>query len=118
MAGSFGYEADHYQVGLQCGERSLLPAVRKAGQDDLIITDGFSCREMILQETDRKALHFAQVLQMALREGPSGSEGERPEARYVRKEHASRLPLGLIVAIAAATAGILLTRSSGKNVRD
>jgi len=65
MAGSFGYEADHYAVGLACGERVLLPAVRHARQDDLVISDGFSCREMIEQETGRRPLHFAQVLQMA-----------------------------------------------------
>jgi FAD/FMN-containing dehydrogenase/Fe-S oxidoreductase len=65
MAGSFGYEADHYEVGLACGERVLLPAVRAAAPDELIVADGFSCREMILQETGRRALHSAQVLRMA-----------------------------------------------------
>ena len=50
MAGSFGYEADHYDVGLACGERVLLPSVRGAARNDLIVTDGFSCREMIRQK--------------------------------------------------------------------
>ncbi len=75
MAGSFGYEADHYKVGLDCGERVLLPSVRSAPDDELIVTDGFSCREMIRQETDRHAVHFAQVLQMAIKEGPNGPSG-------------------------------------------
>src|SRR5437588_5566597 len=57
MAGSFGYEAEHYDVGLACGERVLLPAVRGAAADELIVTDGFSYREMIGQETNRRALH-------------------------------------------------------------
>jgi Fe-S oxidoreductase len=66
MAGSFGYEADHYAVGLACAERVLLPAVRRTSQDELIVADGFSCREMIRQETGRQAVHFAEVLAMGL----------------------------------------------------
>jgi Fe-S oxidoreductase len=69
MAGSFGFEAEHYDVSIKCGERVLLPAVRGASPDTLIITDGFSCREQIAQCTGRDALHLAQVLRMALREG-------------------------------------------------
>lgn len=42
MAGSYGYESDHYQVGLDCGERVLLPSVRAAARDELIVADGFS----------------------------------------------------------------------------
>jgi FAD/FMN-containing dehydrogenase/Fe-S oxidoreductase len=103
MAGSFGYEADHYKVGLDCGERVLLPTVRAAPQDQLIVTDGFSCREMIRQETNRKALHFAQVLQMAIREGPNGPLGPLPEKRYTAVERTPALPVGIL-----ATASILL----------
>lgn len=104
MAGSFGYESDHYAVGLACGERVLLPAVRNASRDELIITDGFSCREMIRQETDRRALHFAQVLQMALHEGAKGPSEEPPEKRYTRIEPTSAVPLGIGLAIAAGAA--------------
>lgn len=69
MAGVFGFErGEHYDVSLQVGERVLLPAVRRADNDTLIIADGFSCREQIAQATDRRALHLAQVLQMALRD--------------------------------------------------
>jgi Fe-S oxidoreductase len=67
MAGSFGFEKEKYDVSIACGERVLLPAVRAAEKDTLIIADGFSCREQILQTTDREPLHLAQVLQMALR---------------------------------------------------
>ncbi|MGH9342759.1 MAG: FAD-binding and (Fe-S)-binding domain-containing protein, partial [Terriglobia bacterium] len=49
MAGGFGYEKDHYEVSVKVGELVLLPAVRKAPKDTLIITDGFSCREQVLQ---------------------------------------------------------------------
>jgi FAD/FMN-containing dehydrogenase/Fe-S oxidoreductase len=66
MAGSFGFEHDKYDVSMAIGELELLPAVRKAPADWLIIADGFSCREQIAQGTDRQALHLAEVLQMAL----------------------------------------------------
>jgi Fe-S oxidoreductase len=66
MAGSFGFEADKYDVSLAIGELELLPAVRKASPDCLIIADGFSCREQIAQCTGRRALHLAEVIQMAL----------------------------------------------------
>jgi hypothetical protein len=66
MAGSFGFEAEHYDVSLKVGERVLLPAVRASEENTLIIADGFSCREQIGQTTGRRALHLAQVLQLAL----------------------------------------------------
>ena len=66
MAGSFGFEHDKYEISMAIGELELLPAVRKAPADWLIIADGFSCREQIAQGTNRQALHLAEVLQMAL----------------------------------------------------
>ena len=60
----------------------LLPAVREADADTLIIADGFSCREQIAGLTGRGALHLAQVLQMALHEGPEGPSEVPPERRY------------------------------------
>jgi len=70
MAGSFGYEnGSHYDVSVQAGELVLLPAVRAASRDAFIIADGFSCREQIIQQTDRKPLHTAEVLQLALQQG-------------------------------------------------
>lgn len=68
MAGAFGYEAAHYDVSVKAGELVLLPAVRKAQEDTLIITDGFSCRSQILQCAGRQSLHLAEVLQMAIRD--------------------------------------------------
>ena len=65
MAGAFGFEKDKYDVSRAIGELELLPAVRSAPTDWLIIADGFSCREQIAQETDRHALHLADVLQIA-----------------------------------------------------
>ncbi len=68
MAGSFGFEAGKYDVSVKIGERVLLPAVRNALPDTLIIADGFSCFQQIEGLTGRKALHIAEVLQMAIRE--------------------------------------------------
>jgi Fe-S oxidoreductase len=70
MAGSFGFEHDKYKVSMAIGELELLPAVRRAPADCLIIADGFSCREQIAQGSDRRALHLAEVLHMALAERP------------------------------------------------
>jgi len=83
MAGSFGFESSKYDISVKCGERVLLPAVRNAAKDTLIIADGFSCREQIEQLTDRRALHLAQVLQMALREGAQGPCHDYPEREYL-----------------------------------
>jgi FAD/FMN-containing dehydrogenase/Fe-S oxidoreductase len=66
MAGPFGFAKDKYAVSQAIGERVLLPAVRQADPDTLIVSDGFSCREQILQATGRKAVHLAEVLQRAL----------------------------------------------------
>ena len=66
LAGNFGFERGHYDVSRAAGERVLLPAVRAAAPATLIVADGFSCRTQIGQETDRRALHLAQVLASAL----------------------------------------------------
>lgn len=81
MAGAFGFEKDHYNVAIKVGERVLLPAVRQADKDTLIIADGFSCREQIAQTTDRQALHLAQVIQMALHEGQHVTVGAELDRR-------------------------------------
>jgi FAD/FMN-containing dehydrogenase/Fe-S oxidoreductase len=91
LAGSFGFEpGEHYDVSIACGERVLLPAVRDAGRDEIILSDGFSCRTQIAQNTDREALHLAQVIQMAIHDGVHGSNGGPPEMKIIqqrRSEH-------------------------------
>jgi Fe-S oxidoreductase len=80
MAGSFGFEADKYDVSIKIGERVLLPAVRAAAADTLIIADGFSCYQQIEGLTGRKALHIAEVLQMAIHDGtPATKEESSPQ---------------------------------------
>jgi len=116
MAGSFGFEADHYDVSMDIGELELLPAVRQAPPDWLVIADGFSCREQIAQGTDRQAFHLAEVLQMALREGPGGVPGAYPEKSAVRQRESEvrrsmqKASLALVGAASAAALLWTLTR--------
>jgi FAD/FMN-containing dehydrogenase/Fe-S oxidoreductase len=111
MAGSFGFERSHYDLSAAIGELELLPAVRNAPPDWLIIADGFSCREQIAQLTRRHALHLAEVLQMALN-APQLSSEPFPESRLVRERQAEvrasmrRAGLGL----GALAAGVILLR--------
>jgi FAD/FMN-containing dehydrogenase/Fe-S oxidoreductase len=65
MAGSFGYEAEHYDVSMKMAELALLPAIRQAG-DALVVADGTSCRQQIADGAGREALHVARVLELAL----------------------------------------------------
>ena len=66
MAGPFGFEKSKYAVSQAVGERVLLPAVRKAPPDTLIVADGFSCQEQIFQATGRRAIHLAELIKLAL----------------------------------------------------
>jgi FAD/FMN-containing dehydrogenase/Fe-S oxidoreductase len=66
MAGSFGYHAEHYDVSMRMGELDLLPAVRAADKDDLVVADGTSCRHQIYDGAARDAVHVAMVLARAL----------------------------------------------------
>ncbi len=67
MAGSFGFEKEKYDVSMACAERVLLPILRGAAEDTLVIANGFSCREQVEQATGNLPLHLAEVLAMALR---------------------------------------------------
>ncbi len=100
MAGSFGFERGaHYEVSVAAGERGILPAVRRAPKDALVLADGFSCREQIAQGTDRRGLHLAEVLALARR---GGAAGPYPERRVAGRLPA--LPLRARIARAAAQA--------------
>jgi Fe-S oxidoreductase len=70
MAGSFGMETEHFEASMQMGELSLLPAVREATADTLLIANGTSCRHQIRDGVAREALHLAQVLRLALQHKP------------------------------------------------
>jgi hypothetical protein len=96
MAGAWGYEKDHYDVSIACGERVLFPSVRKAGGDTLVVTDGFSCKTQIEQGTGIQALHVAEVLRIA-----NGERSASPQPS--RKRRAARA--GALAAGALAVAG-------------
>jgi len=81
MAGSFGYEAEHHEVSLRMAEASLLPAVRAAAADTLIVADGTSCRHQIADGAGRGAMHVARVLAMALTEGADHALGRTTSGR-------------------------------------
>jgi len=87
MAGSFGFAHDKAAISREIGELVLLPAVRAAADDCLVIADGYSCREQIAQCTSRRALHLAEVAQMALAcSGEDGAVGEpAPRAAVAAK---------------------------------
>ena len=66
MAGSFGYEAEHYETSMKMAELNLLPRVREADKDTLIVADGTSCRTQIKDGAGRDSWHVARVLELAL----------------------------------------------------
>ncbi len=77
MAGPFGFQKDKFEISQTIGERVLLPAVRRAAPDTLVVADGFSCREQIVQGAGRPAMHLAEILKMALERGNSSEQASR-----------------------------------------
>ena len=88
MAGAFGYGADTIDVSLAMGELSLLPAVRAAPADALIVADGTSCRHQIKDGAAREALHVARVLAMSIEAGQ-----RRLERELLRRQPGQRFRL-------------------------
>jgi Fe-S oxidoreductase len=66
MAGSFGYEAEHYDVSMKMAELTLLPTIRSSSKETLVVADGTSCRHQIAHGAAREAVHVARVLAEAL----------------------------------------------------
>jgi hypothetical protein len=114
LAGSFGYEQEHHEVSMQIGERVLLPNVRKADPQTVIVADGFSCRQQIAHGSPRKAMHIAEVLQMALQSEkdplPVPKKRHFIEDRRIQPE--AVLPgLGVLLGVGlVAGAGYMLVR--------
>ena len=115
LAGSFGFEAgEKYEVSVQAGERVLAPLVRSLPESTVLIADGFSCKTQIEQLTGRRALHLAQVVKMALDDGPEGLSGG-PEDRYpdrVGRGRPSAVEIMLGAAVATAAAALAWKRRS------
>lgn len=98
---------------MQCGEQGLLPAVRSAPGEAVIVADGFSCKTQIEQLSDRRALHTAQLLEMALDNGPEGVPGAHPEQAYPDVVLNGGVPKSAKVAgavAAAVGAGVAISR--------
>jgi Fe-S oxidoreductase len=115
MAGSFGYErGQRYQVSRDCGERVILPAVRDAPKETMIIADGFSCREQIAQATDRRPLHLAQVLSLAGGTEPGGPFPERTAWQEPPRSNALLAATGLAATgLAGGAAALAIRRFAG-----
>jgi FAD/FMN-containing dehydrogenase/Fe-S oxidoreductase len=110
LAGSWGFEEGHHEISMDCGEQALLPAVRDADRDTLVIANGFSCKTQIEQsDADRNALHVAQVMKMARELGPGGYQAGAPEGPYyeVKPEPPLARRIARVGAVAAAGAAVL-----------
>lgn len=77
LAGNWGFEPGHFEMSQDLGERELYPKVRAAGQGDIIVADGFSCRMQIHQGTNVRSRHLAEVLAAALTDGRSADDRAR-----------------------------------------
>ncbi len=107
LAGSFGFEAGHYDISMLCGEQALLPTVRGASRDTLVVADGFSCKTQIEHATGRRALHVAELLRLAQR----GSLAEKPTPSA--GQHAARGAAAAIGPLATAAGAVALARRLG-----
>ncbi|MET9879381.1 FAD-linked oxidase C-terminal domain-containing protein [Actinacidiphila glaucinigra] len=107
MAGNFGFERGHYEVSMDVGELGVLPTVRRASTDTVVLADGFSCRTQIEQGgTGRRAVHLAEALAFAL-DGPL--PGDRPERLAERTDASPRDGRLLTAASALASAAAIAT---------
>jgi FAD/FMN-containing dehydrogenase/Fe-S oxidoreductase len=119
LAGSWGFERGKYDISMDCGEQALLPAVRDAHPDTVVVADGFSCTTQIEQAgTGRSGLHLAEVMALARRGGDE--DGKRPEERLARARpapssarRATRTALPALAAGALAAAGVALRGRRG-----
>ena len=100
MAGSFGFEKDKYSISVACGDRVLLPEVRRAADDTLLVADGFSCRTQIADLTHKRARHTAEVLQMAIH---GGRELRAARSGPPLWQFALAMGAGAVAGVAAAT---------------
>jgi Fe-S oxidoreductase len=103
LAGNFGFEAGHYEVSRACGERVLLPAVRDAAPDTLVLADGFSCRTQIEQAgTGRTPVHLAEILAAGLHDAGQSDRPVRPS----RPAPPGAADYARLAAVAAGLAGL------------
>jgi Fe-S oxidoreductase len=115
MAGSFGYEAgDRYTVSVDAGERVLLPRVRESDPETLVVADGFSCRGQIRHGCQRRALHLAEVIELAFEFGEGGPPLEWfAERQTGRRAWRRSSPAIAGVAMASGALGAAVARRVG-----
>jgi FAD/FMN-containing dehydrogenase/Fe-S oxidoreductase len=114
MAGAFGFEKEHYEVSMACGEEKLFPRVRNAGKETLIVADGFSCRTQIEQGSERKAFHLAEILKIALKNEHLKEPGRPLEKIEKQKQNKKLLRIGVITGI-GILGSLLYLNIKGKN---
>jgi hypothetical protein len=116
LAGSWGFEDGKYDISMDCGEQALLPAVRRADPDTLVVADGFSCQTQIADAgSGRRALHLAEVMKTAREGAPAAGVPPRPPvARRVARVAAVTLPA---LAVLGATAAAVTRASPLKSAR-
>ena len=117
MAGSFGFEAEKYDVSKGAANACCCPRCAPRGRDTLMIADGFSCREQVRQTTDRVPLHLAEVIQMGMREGAAGTPGDYPERKYITPVPARPSFLASVAVLAGGLflAGAIFGLSKGRD---
>ena len=127
MAGSFGFKREHFDTSLKIGNLVLLPAVRTASKETLVVADGFSCREQIRQSTDRRGLHVAELLHLSMKKAVERGRGivrgnghvPYPEQSYFRQ---NRIPsdgasLGLGMGVLLGFSALLIGMAVVKGQR-
>jgi FAD/FMN-containing dehydrogenase/Fe-S oxidoreductase len=121
LAGSWGFEEGKQDISMRCGEQALLPAVRDAARETVIVADGFSCKTQIEQAgTGRRALHVAQVMKLARERGAQAYTAGPPEDSYaearppaptaLRRRRLAAATLGAATALGATAAATVRLR--------
>ena len=117
LAGSWGFEEGKHEISMECAELGLLPAVREADGETIVVANGFSCKTQLQQSgAGRRALHAAQVMKLARERGPEGYTPGLPEDPYYEnrppappdlKRKRAAAAAGAVAALAAAAAAAL-----------
>jgi hypothetical protein len=118
LAGSWGFEAGKHDISLQCGEQGLLPAVRSAPEETIVVANGFSCKTQVEQSgTGRRALHAAQVIKLARDHRPAGYTAGRPEDGYYGVKPPAPADVKRARAAAVIAAGVMAAAAVAGTVR-
>ena len=112
VAGSFGYEKDKYDLSMLVGEHDLLPQIRSASKEAIVIADGFSCRSQIEHATDRRALHLAEVVKFALEQDAHRTTVNFPERAF--NEPKTWVPSRKLVATSLLASGLVAGVLAGR----